>query len=309
MINNAVLCPPRFCLIWITHVFQYLDLTQSPGLALPTMYVWSVQNPGLACEDSGSFLLQHRLGINEMAKNLSPVLHLLGFLVLVECEGPTSWCFCHCRKWRKFEGRALRKGSPASFVDCLVAWPKPSGSDVEARNLCSSRSLFWTLFPEKWHLEDNKFGSLQKSVYISITCITSSLVLGPDRSPREPCLSHSFPIPTTCSLPSFSWLGATQTVHASVLNIGNFSSSLRRVLLLQGALIWYVEMGYGKKRLLDCTATILSLHVQRGEEEGATEQDRWLFQNHILISINRVKPSICLSVFWNMCHSCYCMLH
>lgn len=63
-------------------------------------------------------------------------------------------------------------------------------------------------------------------------------------------------------------------------------------MLLEGAIIQCVEVGNGKKRLLDSAATFLSLHMQKGGEEGATGQDRWLFQSHTLISINTVKPGV-----------------
>lgn len=46
-------------------------------------------------------------------------------------------------------------------------------------------------------------------------------------------------------------------------------------------MIWCVELGDRKeKRLVDCTATVLSLLVQGGEEEGAS----WMKQTALLES-------------------------
>lgn len=59
--------------------------------------------------------------------------------------------------------------------------------------------------------------------------------------------------------------GARRTVCVGGLDVGNVCKSLRRFLLLEGAIIWCVEVGNGKKRLLDGTATAQTCTC-RGEE-------------------------------------------
>lgn len=85
-------------------------------------------------------------------------------------------------------------------------------------------------------------------MYISVTYLSNSLVLGPDRSPRESYLSHSFPhiLPHAPCLPSHEW-GNTNSL-CWCPEYKQFQFKFDQVLLLEVGIISYVEVGDRKER-------------------------------------------------------------